>query len=79
VPLSRRTLERRFAALLGRSPRDEIARVQLGHVKQLLTMTNYPLSKIAQLAGFRYVESMCVLFKKATGLTPGQYRREPHA
>jgi len=42
-------------------------------------MTNYPLSKIAQLAGFRYVESMCVLFKKATGLTPGQYRREPHA
>jgi len=79
VPMSRRTLERRFAALLGRSPRDEITRVQLGHVKQLLTMTNYPLAKIAQLAGFRYVESMCVLFKKATGQTPGQYRREPHA
>lgn len=79
VPMSRRTLERRFSAILGRSPRDEIVRVQLGHVKQLLTMTNYPLGKIAQLTGFRYVESMCVLFKKATGQTPGQYRRQPHA
>lgn len=76
VPMSRRTLERRFAMLLGRSPRDEIARVQLGHVKRLLTMTDYPLVKIAQLTGFRYVESMCVLFKKTTGQTPGRYRRQ---
>jgi LacI family transcriptional regulator len=76
MAMSRRTLERRFVALLGRSPRDEISRVQLGHVKQLLVMTDYPLAKIAQLAGFRYVESMCVLFKNTTGQTPGQYRRE---
>jgi LacI family transcriptional regulator len=76
VPMSRRTLERRFATLLGRSPRDEIARVQLGHVKRLLTMTDYPLAKIAQLTGFRYVESMCVLFKKTASQTPGQYRRQ---
>jgi len=79
VPLSRRTLERRFTRLLGRSPRDEIVRVQLAHVKQLLSMTGYPLAKIAQLTGFRYVESMCALFKRATGQTPGQFRREPRA
>jgi LacI family transcriptional regulator len=77
VPLSRRTLERRFATLLGRSPKDEIVRVQLGHVKQLLAMTDYPLARIAQLTGFRYVESMCVLFKRAAGQTPGQYRHTP--
>lgn len=76
IPLSRRTLERRFLTVLGRSPRDEIARVQLGHVMRLLSMTDYPLAKIAQLTGFRYLESMCALFKKTTGQTPGQYRRQ---
>ncbi len=76
MAMSRRTLERRFVALLGRSPKDEISRVQLGHVKQLLVTTDYPLAKIAQLTGFRYVESMCVLFKNTAGQTPGQYRRE---
>lgn len=75
VAMSRRNLERRFAALLGRSPKDEISRVQLGHVKRLLAMTDYRLAEIARLTGFRYVESMCVLFKRATGRTLGQYRR----
>jgi LacI family transcriptional regulator len=74
MAVSRRTLERRFMTILGRSPKDEIARVQLGHVKRLLDMTDYPLAKIAQLTGFCYVESMCVLFKKTMGVTPGQYR-----
>ena len=75
VPVSRRTLERRFAAILDRSPRDEILRVQLRHIKQLLTVTDYPLAKIAEMTGFHYVESMCSLFKKTTGQTPGEYRR----
>jgi LacI family transcriptional regulator len=74
--MSRRTLERRFASHLGRSPKDEIVRVQLGHVKRLLAMTDYPLAKIAQFTGFRYVESMCALFKRSVGRTPGQYRRD---
>ena len=75
VAMSRRTLERRFLQCLGRSPKDEIDRVQLGHVKRLLATTDYPLVKIAQLTGFRYVESMCALFKKTIAQTPGQYRR----
>lgn len=74
--MSRRTLERRFADALRRSPREEIVRVQLGHVKRLLTMTDYRLGEIAQRTGFRHVESMCDLFKRTTGRTPGQYRRE---
>jgi LacI family transcriptional regulator len=74
--VSRRTLERRFAELLGRSPGDEIARVRLAHLKRLLLMTDYPLAKIAELTGFEYVESMCAIFKKTTGQTLGQYRRD---
>ena len=74
VPISRSTLERRFTAVLGRSPKAEILRMQLERVKQLLSMTDYPLTKIAQLTGFSYVESMCYCFKRTLGQTPGQYR-----
>jgi len=76
VQISRSTLERRFARLLGRSPKAEILRVQFDRVKQLLARTDYPLAKIAQLTGFRHVENLCYLFKKKTGRTPGQYRNE---
>jgi LacI family transcriptional regulator len=75
--LSRSTLERRFAEMLGRSPKAEINRVQLERVKDLLRTTDFPLAKIARLAGFSYVESMYYAFKKATGQTPGQYRKQP--
>jgi LacI family transcriptional regulator len=74
VQVSRSTLERRFTRLLGRSPKAEILRVRLDRVKQLLSMTEYPLAKIAHLAGFDYMESMCYCFKRVTGQTPGQYR-----
>jgi len=76
VPVSRSTLQRRFAKLVGRSPRGEIVRVQLQRTKELLTRTDFPLAKIAGLAGFNYVESMCNLFKATTGRTPGSYRKE---
>lgn len=78
VRLSRSTLERRFAKYLGRSPKAEILRVQLQHVKQFLSETDYPLVKIARLTGFSHVENMCNFFKTKTGKTPGQYRRETH-
>ncbi len=74
VPISRSTLERRFTKLLGRSPKAEILRMQLERVKHLLSMTDYPLTKVAELAGFSYVESMCYCFKRTFGQTPGQYR-----
>ena len=74
VQISRSTLERRFTKLLGRSPKAEILRVQLDRVKHLLSMTDYPLARIAELAGFEYMESMCECFKRVTGQTPGEYR-----
>lgn len=76
VQVSRSTLERRFSKLLGRSPKAEILRVRLDRVKYLLSMTDYPLAKIAQLAGFEYMESMCECFKRTTGQTPGKFRSE---
>ena len=76
VRLSRSTLERRFEKYVGRSPKNEILRVQLRHVKQFLIETDYPLSKVARLSGFKHVENMCHFFKAKTGETPGQYRKK---
>jgi LacI family transcriptional regulator len=75
VRLSRSTLERRFAKYLGRSPKAEILRVQLQQVRQFLAETDYPLNKVARLAGFGHVENMCNLFKRRFGVTPGRYRQ----
>lgn len=72
--LSRRDLERRFAAMFGHSPGREVLAVQLQTVKRLLTETDWPLYRVAEKAGFRHPEYLNVAFKRQTGLTPRGYR-----
>jgi LacI family transcriptional regulator len=79
VPLSRSTLERRFHEYLGRSPKEEIIRIRLGRVKQLLAETDYTLAAIARRTGFQYVEHLSTLFAQKIGQTPGQFRRAARA
>ncbi len=76
VAISQSTLQRRFSTILGRSPRQEIIRVQLERVKELLANNDMSLAEIAQLSGFNYLESMSRLFKDKVGQTPGQYRQQ---
>lgn len=76
VPLSRSTLERRFARALGRSPKDEILRVRLNRAKELLAETDFSLALVAEKVGFEHTEYLSVIFKKKTGLTPGQFRTQ---
>jgi LacI family transcriptional regulator len=73
---SRSQLEKKFRHYLGRSPQAEIRRVQVAKIRQLLIETDFPLKRIAELTGFEYVEYMCVLFKRLTGDSPGNYRRK---
>lgn len=73
---SRSQLERKFRHYLGRSPQAEIRRVQVEKIKQLLLETDFPLKKIAELAGFEHVEYMCVVFKRVSGYAPGAYRKK---
>lgn len=73
--LSRRQLERRFRSELDRTPREEITMVQVAKVKQLLAETKMTLEQIAPLAGYRHTESLCAVFKREVGETPGEFRR----
>jgi LacI family transcriptional regulator len=74
--LSRRLLEGRFKKYLGRSPHEEITRVQILRVKDLLAHTDLPLAEVADRTGFRYVEYLSAVFKQKVGVPPGKYRLE---
>lgn len=76
---SRSQLEKKFRRHLGRSPQAEIRRVQVEKIRRLLLETDFPLKKIAELAGFEHVEYMCVVFKRLVGDSPGEFRRKTQA
>jgi LacI family transcriptional regulator len=75
VPLSRRVLEARFRKSMGRTPHDDILRLRIERVKQLLGETEISLEQVAARAGFQHPEYMSVAFKREVGQTPGAYRR----
>jgi LacI family transcriptional regulator len=74
-PMARRTLEQRFKKLLGRTPRQEIVRVQVNRVKELLVGTELPVAEISERAGFE-PEYLSVVFKQEAGLTPTEFRKQ---
>lgn len=74
VPLSRKVLETRFRKLLNHTLHDEIIRVRVDRVKQLLANTDLKLADIASRAGFEHPEYLSVAFKRETGFTPAAYR-----
>ncbi|MBT3199770.1 MAG: substrate-binding domain-containing protein [Phycisphaerales bacterium] len=76
VHVNRRTLERRFRSVLGRSVTDEIMRLRVERVKRLLVETKTPLKIMAIEAGFGDGAHMLAIFKRIEGTTPSAYRRE---
>jgi LacI family transcriptional regulator len=76
VPLSRRMMEARFKKLVGHSPHEEIDRVRLKRVKELLRDTEINLYDLARRVGFQHAEYLSVWFKKAAGITPTEFRRQ---
>lgn len=76
VPLSRRVLESRFKKILGRSPHEELTRLRVDRIKELLAETDLSLAEISKRTGFEHDEYMSVFFRKAVGIPPGQYRNQ---
>ena len=73
--VSRSTLERLFKKWLGRTPKEEIQRLRIESVKQLLLDTDYTLWEIARLTGFQTEPQLIVAFKALAGETPGRFRQ----
>ena len=76
LDVSRRTLERRFASLLGRSIHDQIHFFRMEQAKELLVVTNDPVERIAQITGFGNLKQMLRSFLKFENQTPTQFRKQ---
>lgn len=74
--ISRSTLERQVRKYLGRTPQEEIRHVQIKRAKELLMATDLPAERIAVLCGFEHPEYLFVVFKRITGLTTTEFRRQ---
>ena len=75
-PISRSTLERQIRKYLGRTPQEEIRHVQIKRAKELLHATDLSAERIAILCGFDYPEYFFVVFKRITGITTTEFRRQ---
>jgi LacI family transcriptional regulator len=74
VPMARTALERRFRAVLGHTPRQLIERVRLERVRSMLAETESTIAEVAERSGYVHSEYMTVVFKRATGETPREWR-----
>jgi LacI family transcriptional regulator len=75
VGVGRRTLERRFRAVLGRSLAEEIRRCHVERAKEQLADPHVSLAVVAQRTGFGSAKQFAVAFRAVTGLTPRTFRQ----
>jgi transcriptional regulator GlxA family with amidase domain len=75
LPVTRRTLDRRFVEATGHSVLEEINMCRLSRAKRLLIETDLPVKNVAHVAGFTSTERMRVLFVEREGMSPTVYRR----
>ena len=73
--VSRRTLERRFARVLGRSISSVIMQCRLERAKRLLLETDLPSNRIAVGAGFGTMKTFNRVFRRAVGVSPQHFRQ----
>ena len=74
--MSVRGFHQAFLEHIGRSPGTELQRVRLERAKQLLTSSTEKTENVAVQCGYQSLNSFWVAFRKATGLSPKQYRQK---
>lgn len=75
VPATRRTMERKFRASLGRSIHEVVASARLSLALWWLAKTDLPIAEIAMRSGYSGSDWMGKSVKRTSGLTPTEYRR----
>jgi len=76
--ISRAKLTRDFRAAVHMSLHEYVTAIRIHRAKILLS-EDMPLSMIAQQCGFSADASFAYMFRRHTGMTPGEYRRQAYA
>jgi len=72
--MSRRGMHKAFLEHLKRTPGQELQRIRIERAKKLLAETNHKIEPLARLCGYQSINSFCVAFKRATGMSAKTYR-----
>ncbi len=76
VPVGRRTLEKKFKSILGRTVLEEIRRSHIDRAKDLLAQTDLTVTEVAEQSGFVDVTWFSTSFSHLAGISPLQYRKK---
>jgi transcriptional regulator GlxA family with amidase domain len=92
LAVSERTLNRRFKQAIGLAPLTYLQNLRIEVAKQLLESRPIGLERVSQRVGYGDISTFRQLFKRKTGLSPGEYQmrfarasmdggmeREPHS
>jgi AraC-like DNA-binding protein len=79
VSVSRATLSRRFARLVGGTPPEYLTRWRMDLAAQRLRDTDDTIAAIAAAVGYRSEYSFSRAFSRHRGIAPGRYRRRSRA
>ena len=74
--MSQRGLHKAFLEHLGRTPGQELQRVRIELAKKLLSKTSQKVETIAHESGYQSINSFCVAFKRATGMSAKKFREK---
>lgn len=72
--LSVRSLNRRFKLATNASPLQYLQSLRIDHAKELLKQSNLTVAEVADMVGYQDASYFTSLFKKATAVTPIEYR-----
>jgi len=74
VNMSERTFLRAFRTATGTTPAKFVEEARIARAKTLLEETRDPLDRVAYEADYGSVDGLLRAFRKAMGITPGDYR-----
>ena len=74
--LSRAALQQRMRKVLGRTVHEEIERVRLARVTELLVRSDLTIKQVASQTGFSSVQYLTRVFRAAVGETPARFRHQ---
>lgn len=78
INLSRSYIQHLYSAFFGKSIMSDVTNSRIEHAKYLLSSTTMSVNCISRSCGFNNDVHFMRIFKKATGVTPSQFRNHIH-